>query len=272
MAKCAPEELASLDSERLAETLVTLANEVRDDLREGRHVRALSLLEELQQAARRSAGPQLALLEVAIAVLKAVTRTDLGRPELVIHEMLAEESDDVDAFLTKACEGVARASEVSRLPRPIVERIARLRDLGVIRELQGVFDVALKYRALVSELIEPLPFRLWREVTDVRNEIMAQHLPEHQAASLLAGQFGLGQQQAVRHLRRHPPLEWLSTKPMGQRYQRPPIVANGSTVSSPGGVSIRESDPYQQPGEATDDNVGLVRDALIERGDRPTLQ
>jgi len=62
-----------MSADALADELVELANRVRDALRDGQTVDVLETLDHLQQASRQATGAQLALLEVASALLKAMT-------------------------------------------------------------------------------------------------------------------------------------------------------------------------------------------------------
>lgn len=240
-------DLAALSSGDLSEELTSLANQIRDALADGQTVDVLELLDQLQTSSRKARGPQLDLLEVACALLKAVTRTNLGRPELAAHQLLSAHGDAGEAFFERVLAHPVPPAEVARLPSLVREHVGRLVDLGVLRQAGGHLDVAPQYRPFMDDLLEPLPLRHWREVTDARSEIFSQHMNEGKAASHLAGLFGIREGDAIRHLRRHPP-EWICTVP-ASRYQRPPILRPQAQAPNP---APREETVEDPPNRAND--------------------
>lgn len=220
-------DLASLAPGDLAEELAEWANQMRDALKDGQTVDVLEALNQLQEAARKARGPQLDLLEVACALLKLVTRVDLGEAELAAHRLLTEHGSAGEAFLDRVSARQVSRAEMKQLPTSLREHVGRLVALGVLREADGFVDTAPTYRTFLADLREPSPLREWREVTEARNEVFNRQMDNRTAAQYMASRFGIRDEDAARHIRRHPPIEWLSTIPNTSRYQRPPILGPG---------------------------------------------
>jgi hypothetical protein len=196
----APRELAEMGADELAEKLVTLALACRDAARTGDFVEPLEELEALQEAARFASAENLALLEVAIAMLKALTRSTQTIPELAVQRLLRE-SEHAEKLLRRLLEAPLERSEIARDERVTRDILDRLAKVGVVRSGSS-FDIAPSYRRLVEDLIEPVSFRMWRAVDEARAFIAAADLNNNQGAEYLSAHLGVSQGQAHSHLSR----------------------------------------------------------------------
>lgn len=202
--------LLGLDLDALSEALVSVANRARNLAANGDVVALADLLGAVRAAANASRGPQLLMLEVAEALLRALARTDMGKSEIELRRFAMAMPEEADAFLAPLADGgVAGASAIAKLG-PWSQRLV---EVGVLRALgKERFDLRPSLRTLARDLTEPTAFRMWRRVNAARGIIGLSRMTDEQAAGYLSSEFGTTQQQAELHLR-HAPLTPLQGTP-----------------------------------------------------------
>jgi len=204
------DELLNLDLSELAERLVAAAHQARC-IADGDEVLQLGdLLASVQTAADEATGPRLALLEVAEAFLRALSRSDLGRAELALRRFAVSQVDGGSDILGPLAEGRTIDSATFTA---LGEQGQALLEVGAIRPLpRDRYDLRPSLRSLARDLAEPAVFRAWRRVNATRAQVAMAGMSSEQAAACLAGEFGITLKQGATHLQRWP----LTEEPMSR--------------------------------------------------------
>lgn len=207
-------DLHQLDVDDLAEKLVEFAQLARKLVDRGQVLEVADLLSSVRAAADGSIGPKLALLEVAEAFLRTLSRSDLGKTEVALRRFAVSQPDGGASILGPLASGSSiEANAVKALGRIGQELI----DVGALRVLDGGrCDLRPSLRALARDLVEPAAFRMWRRVNEARGMVGLGRMKGEQAAAYIASEFGVTQQQAEQHLK-HSPL-------VGEETHQPTIV------------------------------------------------
>jgi hypothetical protein len=196
-------DLENVAPEELAERLVEIAQQARKLADREATVELADLLADVRAAADSAGGPALALLEVAEAFLRTLSRSNLGKAEIALHRFVASKPDVALPLLGRLVDGESigadTVGELGEIARPLVE-------VGALCELDGGrrFNLRPSLRNLARELVEPAPFRMWRRVEAARSTAGLNRLAPDATAAYLASQFGVTQQEAEQHLRLSP--------------------------------------------------------------------
>ncbi len=190
----------------LAEQLVTIAQRARRLANEGDFAALHDQLATLRDNAASAEGPQLLLLEVAEAFLRALCRTDLGRTELELRRFVTTYAEAAETLLLQLVDrGRLSRDEISRLTGPLGDAVRELVHVGALRELDGgAIDLRPSLRSLARDLVSPPAFRYWSRVDAARRRAARDHLDAGQAATALAADLGVTAADARRHLRSNP--------------------------------------------------------------------
>lgn len=190
-------DLVQLDASALTEWLVGEAQAARAAALQGDADRLRGLVDRLRAAARELGGERLRLVEVAEAYVRLLGRTDLSPAERALRAFLKEQRDDAEWVCQRWLQPalVAEGDVTSRAGGLAVE-LARLVDAGVAERTRQGWLLRPAHRALVLDLVEPIAFRLWRQVEEARRRIRDMQMNKPAATEYLAGTFGVDEQQA----------------------------------------------------------------------------
>lgn len=203
--KSRPEAAQPLDE--VAEELVKIAQRSRQLAQDGHIVELHALLEDVRTRADGAAGPELLLLEVGEAFLRAIARSDLGRTELALRRFVVEHPEASEKFISALLERRRLLrSEVEELASEVRASVQALIDVGALRELDdgAALDLRPSMRGIARDLISPPAFRLWRRVQQLRTRVVREGIRGDAAAHLLAAELGVTLPEARQHLAGHP--------------------------------------------------------------------
>jgi hypothetical protein len=199
-----PQALAKLEADELTDVLVDLGEHARRAAIDGktdvlRRLRAL-----LVEAGDLATGEASRLLAVAKAFVRDLGRVELSGRERALREFLRDHGDDANWAVERWLKelGVDGAQLAGR--RGLELAMRRLVDRNVLREDRGVYWLTDEARAILSDLMEPMAFRLWREVERARRRIAELGANSLAAEELLVGRFAVDTEQARRYLVRYP--------------------------------------------------------------------
>lgn len=198
-----PEDRISLPRTlpELADALIAIAQEARRRATEGDVIRLHEMLEQVRSAAEEAEGERMLLLSVGEAFLKALSRSDLGKSEIALRRFFLRHADEAEKLMS----AIIDRGQISRKELETVPMATELLDLGVLRLLQtGAIDIRPSMRPLARELLSPAPLRWWERVQNARAQSGFSGLSDEHARAFLAQQLGLNEQDAARHLRKHP--------------------------------------------------------------------
>jgi hypothetical protein len=201
-----PPGLATLTTDALAEHLLGVARRARKLAVEGDVIGLHDLLEGVRLAADDASGERLALLEVAEAFLRALARADLGRSEIALRRLFAEQPHVAEAIATRLLKAGVQLSEdeLMGLAGEGRTRVLELIELGVFRRVGKAFDLRPALRPLARDLLEPVVLRMWRRVHEARAQIGYAGRKPEEATAILSAQLGITQRQAEAHFATHP--------------------------------------------------------------------
>jgi hypothetical protein len=226
-------DLRGLDDEALVEALLQLARRVRVALAEGDQHAVRRVFEQVREAAKGASHHQRDILEVAEGLLRVVSAFPSGTRE----RALARFADEHPAFATNVLEAALHGTLVHvRVPKEVRAAVDQLVENGALRSTtEGRLDIPPALRGTVSDLVEPLPLRLWKRVEAAREAVLAT--PPDERAEKLARALLISKPQAQVHLQLHPLTSSTlgAMRPLRQRetVRRPPVMVRRVRVEEP---------------------------------------
>ncbi|MCB9600822.1 MAG: hypothetical protein H6722_35685 [Sandaracinus sp.] len=194
-------DLRGLDDEALVEALLQLTRHVRVALAEGDQHTVRRVFEQVREAAKAASHHQRDILDVAEGFLRVVSSFPFGTRERALARFVDEHAAVAIGVLEAALHGTLVHVDVRENVRTSVDELI---ESGALRPTTaGRLDVPPALRGIVSDLVDPLPLRLWRRVEAAREGARAKTTPDEQA-DLLARLLMVSRPQAAAHLRLHP--------------------------------------------------------------------
>lgn len=190
----------------LATWLIERAKDARAQLLEDDLLALRETFTVIRAGAELATGDQRDLLEVAEAFFAPLARNQLSRQQIELREFVRLHGEAAEGLLHKFLD--EKSISLTALPSGPAEFrrfLTRLQDIGVLIERGAYLSISPMAEPVVRELMDPLAFRVWARVEQVRRE--AEAAPEDQRPLVLAGQLGVTEAQAKRFLRR-----WAGTK------------------------------------------------------------
>lgn len=229
-------DLRGLDDDALVEALLQLARRVRVALAEGDQHTIRQVFEQVREAAKTASHHQRDILEVAEGFLRTIPSFPSGTRERALARFVDERGSSAMTVLEAALHGTLVDT---RVPEDVRAAVDALLEHGALRTTtEGRLDVPPALRGTVSDLVEPLPLRLWKRVEAARAAALAA--PPEERAEQLARALLISKSQAQSHLQLHPAggptPRWM--RPLKQRepVRRPPVT-----------VRVRVAEPVEQP-------------------------
>lgn len=186
------------EEDAFIEELLGIAKQLERDHAEP--LAALVALERVQEIADSESGTKLALAQVAVGFLYAMTRGAGGKRAVAIHRFLQNDpKGHLREFLRKTCSATGawkseKTDEIEQagLPRLLLE--------GVLFESEGRYLVTRSMRPVVQEAVDPIVFRMATWVERARLEASTDDDP----VAYVVGQIGCTRDEARDYLRRFP--------------------------------------------------------------------
>jgi hypothetical protein len=207
---------------------------------------------QLCEWADRLTGPKLALVEVALAFLDNLMGDEISEGALAARGFLDAWTREATPFFDELVRGFKVQTAATRhWPAGARQHLDALEKAGVI-----LHDSAQDYvlgptsREWLREMIEPLPFRMWRIVSNAR--VRAASLTDNDARVVaMAALTGVTETQARAHISRIPRggasrsvhisgPRYVRSKPLDTARRQPNAGKNSVTgVASPGSGPVR---------------------------------
>ena len=198
------EKLAALPPRELTNVLADLGDKARRAAIDGNTDFLRDLRRVLIEAADAARGESVRLLVVARAFIRDLGRMELSGRERALRDFLKTHGSAAEWALSYWLKGKC-LPENELAERP--EVLLALKDLDrqdVVRNVGGGWWVTDEARAIAAEMLEPMAFRLWREVDRARTDIAKLGNNQGVAIDLLVGRFGVETQQAGRFIQQNP--------------------------------------------------------------------
>jgi hypothetical protein len=253
------EGLSALSLPALSARLQRLADEASIALRQERPSAVAEALDTLRGQMDAMSGPALLMARVAESFLTRLL-PGLGSPEKDAARLVVDTAAG-SRLLARLVEGeLVGVDALKALPQQTRAAFQILIERGAVSDTQDLLSLSSSAQGWVADLVEPLPFRLWRIVQSAKLAASWERDPER-AAQIVAGMTGTFTAQARAFLSREELSGRQHEAARAPRYKRPRSEDAGHKR-----VQIA-TETLRSPPAAAPPSLGLVAEPpLANRG------